>query len=491
MIITSSCPVCTLKEHMEKKFDTTLLLLFFATLMAPLSTEVVGEAKIYLFDFPLAAMYVTFFTRVCMRRMRVRFEFFDLLFLLFFIWISICAFHGKNFAASLEWLLYWVRAYLIIFYMRHHVGVWISERLFFTAIGFCLVLEPVLAVIQTITQSSVGVVQQYFGVLKTHQSNWNFEGEVVTRAQGTFVHTNFLANWLIMLMPFVQANWTNHRQKLRNSYALWWLFCLLALILTLSRASWMAFAIGFVTLLFAESRYRTTSMRKRKWAAYLLAPVVLVALAFTFFEERSELIGRAAWARTIRIFDDHSSNLRSDLTDAAFVVLQKHPYLGVGMGNSNEIIHASNTFIPDRFQATVHNIYLIVATENGLFGAFLFVLLLWWPLRQIVRVLRAGGAEKFRVSGNFAIAFLACFTSLYFAMFWYVGMFHESEFPLIMTLIGAALGLSRTMMRRLQPAKATAPARDEISPLAAPLRSGQRPDLVPVRYSQTASSTRE
>ncbi len=427
-------------------------------MMAPLSLEVAPSFKIYAFDFPLALMYAIFFTRVCMHRIRLHFESFDLLFLLFFIWITICAFQGRDFATSLEWIFYWLRAYLIIFYMRHHFGVSISERLFLFAIGLCLIVEPLLAVVQTITQSSIGVVQQYFGVLKTHQSNWNFEGGIVTRAQGTFVHTNFFANWLIMLMPFLQANWSNHANKTRSSYVLWWLFCLVALILTLSRASWGAFAIGFATLLFAETRYRTSSARKRKWAVYLGAPLILFALAFTFYGERMELIGRAAWARTERIFDDRSSSLRSDLTDAAFVVMYKHPYMGVGMGNSNEIIHASNTFIPDRFRATVHNIYLIVATENGLIGAFLFLLILWWPLRRILRLLRAGAAERFRESGNVAIGFLSCFVSLYFAMLWYVGMFHESEFPLIMTLIGTALGLSRTMQRRLQAAKAMAPA---------------------------------
>ena len=452
---------------MEKKFEGALYLSFFAAMMAPLSLEIAPSIRIYAFDFPLALMYATFFMRLSMRRMRLHFERFDAVFLLFFIWITLCAYHGRNFGTSLEWVLFWLRAYLIIFYMRHHVGTWISEKMFITAVGFCLMLEPILAVIQTITQSSVGVVQQYFGVLKSHQTNWNFDGEIVTRAQGTFVHSNFFANWLIMLMPFLQVQWADNNQRRRNSYVLWWLFCLIALVLTLSRASWTAFAIGFVTLMFAESRYHTVSERRRKWAAYLVAPVLLFALAFTFFEERMELIGRAAWARADRIFNDKSSSLRSDLIDAAFIVIEKNPYMGVGMGNSNEIIHASSTYIPDHFRATVHNIYLIVATENGFIGAFLFVVILWWPVRQIVRALRAGSAGKFRAEGNLAIGFLASLISLYFAMLWYVGMFHESEFPLIMTLLGSAMGISRTLLHRLQPAKNSkaAPVRKK-SPVA-------------------------
>ena len=83
--------------------------------MAPLSLEIAPSIKVYAFDFPLTLMYASFFTRLCMRRIRVHFESFDFLFLLFFIWITICAFHGRDFATSLEWIFYRLRAYLIIF----------------------------------------------------------------------------------------------------------------------------------------------------------------------------------------------------------------------------------------------------------------------------------------------------------------------------------------------------------------------------------------
>ncbi len=439
---------------MDHKIEAALFLLFFATLMAPLATEIAPNIKIYLFDLPLAAMYAVMFMRFCTRRLRFQFDRFDFLFLIFYAWLVVCAVLGKDFSNSLEWLLYWLRAYLIIFYMRHHVGALISSRLFFFAVGFCLLLEPGLAILQTVTQSSVGVVQQYFGTLKTHHSGWNYEGGVVTRAQGTFVHTNFFGNWLVMLMPFLQAHLMNERHKLRRPYVAWWLVCFIALVLTLSRANWMAFAIGFVVVLFAESRYRTTSTRRRRWAAYLMTPVAILAVAYSLFTAELDFVFEVALARAGRIFEDKSSDIRSDLLDGALIVLKDHPYTGVGAGNSSQVIHSSNSFIPDHFRATVHNIYLVMATENGYFGALLFVLVILWPLRKILRALRtAGAAVNYHDSAN-AIGFVAAFASLYFAMLWYLGMFHESEFPLIMTLIGGSMGTSAAILRKYRVAPA-------------------------------------
>lgn len=442
---------------MEKKIETLLFLSFFATLMAPLSTEIAPSIKIYLFDFPLAAMYAMFFIRLCMHRIRLRFERFDLLFLLFYAWVVASSLQGKDFGVSVEWILYWLRGYLIIFYMRHYVGGVISNKMLFTAIAMCLLIEPALAILQTITQSSIGVVQQYFGALKTHHSGWVYEGYTVTRAQGTFMHTNFFGNWLIMLMPFLQTRLTGEQQTLRRSLVLWWLACLVALVLTLSRANWMAFVIGFFTVIICESRYRSVNVRKRKWLAYVVTPVIFMTMIYAVFTEELDYVAQIAVARAERTFEDKSSDLRTDLMLGAMEVLKGNLFMGVGSGNSNVVIHNSNPFIPDKFRATVHNIYLIVATENGVIGALLFILLLLTPFKRVMQALRLSKTRELsRQFVDNGIAFLACFTSLYFAMLWYVGMFHESEFPLIMTLLGAALGSSAHLMRQLQPARSAA-----------------------------------
>lgn len=433
---------------MDKKLENFLFFTFFMTLMAPLSTEVLPGFRVYLFDFPLFGLYVCLFMRACMRRAQLSLSAFDAVFFLFYAWNFYCSYLGENFANSMPWLWLWLRGYFIIFYMRHTVGSFISEKLLFTAIAVCMIIEPALAIIQTVTQSSVGVVQQYFGVLKARESGWLYEGERVTRAQGTFMHTNFFGNWLVMLMPFLQARITASDQRFRRNYALWWFGCLVALILTLSRANWMAFLLGFLAVLFAERRYRKLWSSKRRWVAYIVAPFLLVGAAYALFPEEIGFVVELVYARAERTFDDKSSNIRTDLLEGAWQVLGENYVTGVGLGNSKVMIMESNPFIPSWFRATVHNIYLIVATESGVFGVVLFLLLNLWPLFKIIKALRYANAELARETLDNCIGFIGAFVGLGFAMLWYVGMFNEAEFPLIMLLVGSALGLGTSMQKR-------------------------------------------
>lgn len=438
---------------MDKKLENFFFFVFFLTLMAPLSMEVMPGFRIYLFDFPLAALYVCMFMRFCMRRAQLTLGAFDLTFFLFFGWSFYCSMVGQNFENSIPWLWLWLRGYVIIFYMRHAVGSIISERMLFAAIGLSLIIEPGLAIIQTVTQSSVGVVQQYFGVLKARESGWIYEGSRVTRAQGTFMHTNFFGNWLVMLMPFLQARITNDDRSFRRGYALWWFACLICLILTLSRANWMAFLLGALAVLFAERHYRKLWSSKRRWAAYLITPFLIIGMAYALFPDEIGYVVELVYARAERTFDDKSSNIRTDLLTGAWQVLGENYVTGVGLGNSKIMIMESNPFIPEWFRATVHNIYLIVATESGVLGVFLFLVLNLWPFFKMLRVMRFYTADMPREKLDNGIGFVGCFAGLGFAMLWYVGMFNESEFPLIMLLVGAALGLSANMQRHVATVK--------------------------------------
>ncbi len=438
---------------MDKKLETVLFFAFFATMMAPLTMEIMPHVRIYLCDFPLFGLYVCFFMRFCMRRVRFQFDRFDFFYGLFFIWLGLCAYYGRDFLISSEWLWFWLRGYLIIFYMRHNLGGFISNKTLFYAIGLCLLIEPTLAVIQTVTHSSFGVVQQYFGILKARESRWLYEGSSVTRAQGTFMHTNYFGNWLVMLMPFLQARISHASFKERRNFGLWWGFCAFALVLTFSRANWMAFLLGFLAILLVDRRYRSVWSKQRRWVSYLVVPLLLLITAYTVLPSETEFLMKLALARAERTFDDKSSNIRTDLIEGALTVLEDNYVFGVGPGNSKIMIQESNPFIPAWFRATVHNIYLIIATEAGIPGLILFLILLHIPLMRVLRLLRQGSAVLPKELVDNAVGMIGAFVGLFFAMLWYVGMLSESEFPLIATLIGAALGMSSVATRQIAAAK--------------------------------------
>lgn len=454
---------------MDRKLENILFYIFFATMMAPLTLEIMPHVRIYLCDFPLLGLYICMFMRFCMRRARFFFDRFDLVYGLFFMWLGICAHFGRDFLISSEWLWFWLRGYLIIFYIRHTLGGYISNKTLFTAIGLCLLLEPALAVLQTITHSSIGVVQQYFGILKARESRWLYEGSSVTRAQGTFMHTNYFGNWLVMLMPFLQARISNASFNDRRNYGLWWGFCLFALVLTFSRANWMAFLLGFLAVLFAERRYRSVWSKQRRWVSYLIVPLLLLLTAYTVLPSETEFLLKLALARAERTFDDKSSSIRTDLIEGALTVLEDNYVFGVGPGNSKIMIQESNPFIPAWFRATVHNIYLIIATESGLIGLLLFLILLHLPFIRVLRLLRQGSGVLPKDLLDNAVGMVGAMAGLFFAMLWYVGMLSESEFPLIATLIGAALGMSSVAERQMAAAKTKSTTKTATTPTASPL----------------------
>src|SRR5262245_9519031 len=107
---------------MNKRVETFFFFLFFAIMMMPLSLEAVPGISVYSFDIPLAVLYFCLYLRVCFRQTRISLTWFDFVFAIFYFWLFVASFNGRDFDLSVNWLLFWLRGYLIIFYMRHTVG---------------------------------------------------------------------------------------------------------------------------------------------------------------------------------------------------------------------------------------------------------------------------------------------------------------------------------------------------------------------------------
>lgn len=98
--------------------------------------------------------------------------------------------------------------------------------------------------------------------------------------------------------------------------------------------------------------------------------------------------------------------------DSAFSIT-KHPVLGIGIGNFP--LALSEKIGTAKLGASAHNIYLDIAVEMGLFGAAIFLWLLYRIFEKLFLLSRKFKEEKFRLLAfSFLVYFIWIFTYGFF-----------------------------------------------------------------------------
>jgi len=193
-----------------------------------------------------------------------------------------------------------------------------------------------------------------------------------------FTEANFLGAYVAALLPIVgvqllQAKW---RGKL---------FCLVAgvfatnlLVLTRSRGAVVGLAVGGFTALLLAPR----------WARVKIAAGLVIALLGGLYLSDAQFLNRAATITRSEDQRDVSAQSRINLTRVGLQMLADYPQ-GIGAGNYFQVI---GRYIPQYRGKDAHNTYLRCATELGLQGGAVFVLLIINALRTLRRVAKQAAA---------------------------------------------------------------------------------------------------
>jgi putative inorganic carbon (HCO3(-)) transporter len=223
----------------------------------------------------------------------------------------------------------------------------------------------------------------------------------IFRPSGTIGHANILGAFLAMSLPIAISQvllQPGLRRKLLPFLAL----CVgtTALVMSFSRGAWISFSAAATWVLLVA-----VVIGKLR-GKHLLGVVISVAAVAFMVVTFSSLVES-------RIFDPDpgSAKDRMRLNELAWNMIQDHPLLGVGVNTFGKVM-SEYDFTHFGPQNVVHNVYLLMTAESGVFALLAYLWLILAIGRQAVKAM---GSKNLNLCMT-ATAILGGFVGLWFQM---------------------------------------------------------------------------
>jgi O-antigen ligase len=185
---------------------------------------------------------------------------------------------------------------------------------------------------------------------------------------------------LLVLVYYLKSNKQLGSRNLKQStkqYLLITIYLLLftSFIFSFSRAAWLGFVVGVIVLLFI------LVIQKKYYQQKELLIIILISVALTslIYSQYSNLF------QTRLCVDSRLENISyvervSSINDSK-IIIKNNILFGTGIGNY--VIELKRNTInshPSWYYQPVHNVFLLVWSEVGIFGLLFFILLLLYLL---------------------------------------------------------------------------------------------------------------
>lgn len=271
------------------------------------------------------------------------------------------------------------------------IGWWINrqrerESLLWKALLWGLFPLTLLALAEFILQRSVGL--QWLGEWRFSWrtpgiATFFWQGRTWLRPYATFPHPNVLGGVLVVLTYLLYR-----RRELFSRTVFYLLGVLLpfVLLLTFSRLSWVTFLI----VLGGDIVYSAFNKNLPTWEISRRDIVIITGLvAGLLLFLPGPIISRVT---SLLNTDTLSISRRAELARLGGKILLQRPILGVGMNQFPFLVEEVGRPIgPSLWTQPIHNIFLLVAVENGLVGFFLALGFICFLLRDLIKALRCRG----------------------------------------------------------------------------------------------------
>jgi O-antigen ligase len=331
--------------------------------------------------------------------------------------------------------------------------------------------------VAVLIQSSAGIVQfvtgSAFGLTKLGEADVTsatnvVRGGAVTRIGAFMIHPVIFATFLATLLPIALGMLLIRGDRLRRSvFACAILLGLPALILTLSRAGWLTFAISstvLAALVMFRPRLRTKAVLPLLGAGIVMGIVAIgfgdriMARVYKSHDESQR--GRDEWAQDAKRMIDAKPLFGFGLNSYAFAA---PPYTRLGERGAREFYEKARA-AGTPLMPVVHNAYLQWMVEIGIFGMLLHLTIFAMMLRMAWRNLRVHDEQLFVLNAACLAGLLGYLADLGFGNSLRQGSTLR-EFFLLSALVCA---IHYWRLRNEVPAPARAPALPALPPGAQP-----------------------
>ena len=343
-----------------------------------------------------------------------------------FLFIIISAISIKNFDNySISWFQWGKLVEFIVFYyyLSRYAFSKFGLNGFFLAIITSGVFQSIIAYFQYAKRSNIGF--KYLGEsflsadLPGVASFIMPDGEKIIRAYGTTPHPNVLAIFLLTGLFGFYLSYLYihiHREKKPLADGMDWFLVssyvvmLFGFLFTFSRTIIFAWLMSFLARSVMSLRKNYINIwrifsRDRLFVVIVSSMAVMIIFSFLY---QDKII-----SRLLINSEDQAVQLRGFYNSE--VIHGNISYFGIGTGNFINWMVKNNPYLPYYAYQPVHNIYLLIYSENGILGISAFLLFLFFSGK---RFLLSDAFKRFDGLAVFVFIGTLLFIGFFDHMFW-------------------------------------------------------------------------
>jgi putative inorganic carbon (hco3(-)) transporter len=281
----------------------------------------------------------------------------------------ICALTAPHPIFSAFQLFQFAKGFVLYFYLANRVLDERDAKWILGGLMLAIVFQSSLGMYQTARQRPLGL---WFLGEVTSQADLGVGSWQGVRPQGTLFSPTIFSMYLGMAIPVILSFvLSSARRNARLLAACVVLIGLVANIYTLTRGGWVGTILSTVTLLLLYPKGQMSGRFHRLLVAVPAVSVLVLVL---------DLITNGTVIRRLTAPDRGAALGRIPLMRGALSTIANHPILGTGLGNYQFIIKEYDpTGGLTRYasRGIVHNSFLLLTAETGVFGlgAFLWLLI--------------------------------------------------------------------------------------------------------------------
>jgi O-antigen ligase len=339
-----------------------------------------GALFLYLSDILIAILLVLWLYRsLSQKKLRIKnLTALIVSFLFFGLFLALSLFSSKNLTIS----FYFLAKILLLIGFYYYIRLKIKKDELvnvYKIIFISGIVQSLIALGQYTKQGSLGlrylgesvVAPNLYGVAKV-----DFLSQKIIRSYGTFSHPNILAVFLLVSICCLLCLVLKHKKPI---YLIGLPIMVLGLILTFSRAT-IFLGLVFVLPFLFYSWLKAKQLKLSRKTAIESASVFLLSIMVFLIIFAPLIIQRFNIQK-----EEQAVSLRVFYNNAAYEIVKKSPLTGVGLGNFIIKLKEIHPNLASWQYQPVHNIYLLLFSEIGVFGLAVFLSVLFLIFKNCLK----------------------------------------------------------------------------------------------------------